>query len=77
VKQRKNFNGAVIMTTSVRVGGVIFLLISILVIWYSVASDYSYDAVSGTYAFASNGEKSTLVLRKDLIFQQQLSRAGK
>ena len=45
--------------------------------WYSVAADYDYDALSGTYTFSASGETSTLILRKDRTFQQELTHAGK
>jgi len=46
-------------------------------IWYVVASDYSDSAVSGIYRLAQDGETSTLVLKPDHTFQQELSRLGK
>lgn len=49
----------------------------LLGIWYCVAADYSYGAVSGTYPLSLNGEVSTLILNKDRSFQQELSRDGK
>jgi hypothetical protein len=42
-----------------------------------VAADYSYRAVSGTYMFHGDGESSTLVLRQDQTFEQDLNRNGK
>jgi hypothetical protein len=47
------------------------------VLWYSVASDYGDGVVSGTYRLAQNGETSTLVLKPDHTFQQELSEHGK
>ena|SRR6202035_1176614 len=62
---------------SVRVTGGILLLILVFWVWYSVAADYGYSAVSGTYTFRLNGEASTLVLRKDHTFQQELTHQGR
>jgi hypothetical protein len=62
---------------SVQIVGWIFLSFAVFSIWYWVAADYSYSAVAGTYTFQSNGETSTLILRKDQSFQQVLSRQGK
>jgi hypothetical protein len=46
------------------------------VVWYSVASDYGDGVASGTYNLAENGETSTLVLKTDHSFQQELSERG-
>jgi hypothetical protein len=46
-------------------------------IWFVVATDYGDNAVSGTYDLAQNGEKSTLIVKPDHTFQQQLARSGK
>jgi hypothetical protein len=45
-------------------------------LWYSVAANYDYDALAGTYVFRGNGETSTLYLRVDRTFSQELSRSG-
>lgn len=65
------------MTIVLRVSCGIFLAIALFFLWYSVAADYGYKAVSGTYTFASNEERSTLVLKSDRSFQQELSKHGK
>src|ERR1700733_14315567 len=65
------------LTTSVRVAAGLLLLILVFWVWYCVAADYSYGAVSGTYTLSLNGEMSTLILNKDRSFQQELSRDGK
>jgi len=57
--------------------GILFSVILLFWVWYSVAADYGYNAVSCTYTFASNGERSTLVLKPDHSFQQELSKQGK
>ena len=65
------------MTKSARFGGALILLLLCYVLWYAVASDYGEDVASGTYHFAQAGEKSTLVLKSDHTFQQELSSLGK
>jgi hypothetical protein len=56
-------------------GGVL-LLILVLCAWYSVAANYDYGALSGTYTFRGNGEICTLRLRADRTFEQELARSG-
>jgi hypothetical protein len=57
------------------VGG--FAVLALLFwVWYVIAADYGYKAVSGKYTFAGNGEMSTLILAPDLSFRQELSRSG-
>jgi len=53
-----------------------FLPFALLWVWYSVAADYSYKAVAGTYTLQWNGESSTLVLKQDGSFQQELHQEG-
>lgn len=65
------------LTASSRVAAGLLLLILVSWVWYCVAADYSYGAVSGTYTLSLNGETSTLILSKDRGFQQELSRNGK
>ena len=60
-----------------RILGGIFLLIVLFWVWYCVAANYSYGAVSGTYSLQHNGEESTLVLRRDRSFQQELKHDGR
>lgn len=45
-------------------------------VWFYFASDFSDQVVAGTYHLAQNGETSTLVLRTDHSFQQNLLHAG-
>ncbi len=56
--------------------GCLFLLVACFVLWYSVASDYGDGVASGTFYLAENGETSTLVLKPDHSFQQELSEHG-
>lgn len=62
---------------SVKLGLVGIAIMTLLGCWYMVATDYSYSGVSGTYFFKSDQETSTLVLRGDQSFTQDLSRNGK
>jgi len=65
--------GAMKMTNFGRVASGILLSIILFWVWYSVAADYGYSAVSGTYTLQRNGETSTLLLRPDRSFQQEVS----
>ncbi len=58
-------------------GVAILLMVICFVFWYVIASDYGDSVVAGTYHLAQNGETSTLILKPDHIFQQELNRAGK
>jgi hypothetical protein len=53
-----------------------FVLVVCCVLWYIVASDYGDGVASGTYHFAEDGETSTLVLKPDHSFQQELTEHG-
>jgi hypothetical protein len=53
------------------------LAIVLFCVWYTIAANYSYGAVSGTYNFGENREASTLILKEDHSFQQGLSSNGK
>jgi hypothetical protein len=53
-----------------------FALLIGFVLWYTVASDYGDGVTSGTYHLAQNGETSTLVLKPDHTFQQELNKLG-
>lgn len=63
--------------TSVRIGCGVVLIPAFLCCWCMAAADYSYRAVSGTHVFHGDGESSTLFLRQDQSFQQDLNRDGK
>lgn len=67
------------MTKSIfdRVALAILLSIVVFVAWYSVAADYGYAAVSGTYVLHHDQEISTLVLKPDRTFEQEVRRGGK
>jgi hypothetical protein len=61
------------LTTAI---GVIFSLI-VLVLWYSVAANYDYGVLAGTYVLSRDGETCTLHLKSDRSFTQDLVRSGK
>jgi hypothetical protein len=54
----------------------LFLLVVCFVAGYSVASDYGDGVASGTYHFSQDGQTSTLILKPDHSFQQELSEHG-
>ena len=57
--------------------GVIFLFTIVIgVFWYWEGENFSVGTVSGTYDLKLSGEASTLVLRPDHSFQQELDSAG-
>jgi len=57
--------------------GLVFLLTALVgTFWYWEGENFSDGAVSGTYIHQLNGETSTLVLKPDRSFQQELDVAG-
>ncbi len=64
------------MNRSARMSAVVLVLIVLLGVWYSLASNHSYGALAGTYVFSRNGEKCTLYLRADQTFFEELDRSG-
>jgi hypothetical protein len=60
----------------VQVSGWTFLAIADFFIWYSIAANYEYDALVGTYVFHGNGEICTLYLNSDQTFAEELNRSG-
>jgi hypothetical protein len=66
------------MTKTIIARAAFGILLSILLfwVWYSVAANYDYGALAGTYVFDGSGEKCTLYLRPDRTFAQELSRSG-
>jgi hypothetical protein len=44
--------------------------------WFVIASDYSDTAASGTYRLVHNGVRSTLILRPDHSFRQEVIESG-
>jgi hypothetical protein len=63
------------MNASRILSGCLFVLVVFFVLWY-VVFDYSDGVASGTYHFAQDGQTSTLVLKPDHTFQQELSEHG-
>jgi hypothetical protein len=53
-----------------------FALLIGFVLWYTVASDYGDGVTSGTYHLTQKGETSTLILKPDHTFQQELNKLG-
>lgn len=56
--------------------GCLSVIVVCFVLWYIVASDYGDGVAAGTYHFAQDGQTSTLVLKPDHSFQQELSDHG-
>ena len=59
-----------------RAGLLLLLAILLFWTWYWRAADYTNNAIAGTYTYAGSGETSTLVLKRDQTFQQELNRGG-
>jgi hypothetical protein len=57
-------------------GGVLVVVVAFW-IWYVIAADYGYAALSGTYVLQSGPETSTLILRQNRTFEEQQSRMGR
>jgi hypothetical protein len=60
----------------VRAGCGLFLIIVLFGLWYSIAANYDYGALSGTYTFKRDGEKCTLYLRPNQTFSEELDSGG-
>lgn len=58
------------------VGGAVILAIVAFAGWYSIAANYDYGALAGTYIFNRDGERCTLSLRSDRTFSEELNRSG-
>jgi hypothetical protein len=58
------------------VGGTLLVAVIVGVAWYSVAANYDYRALAGTYVFDQGGERCTLQLRPDQTFSEELNRGG-
>lgn len=55
---------------------VVVVLLIAFTIWYSIAANYDYGALSGTYEFRGGGETCTLRLNSDRTFQQVVFHSG-
>jgi hypothetical protein len=62
--------------TFVRAGCGLLFVIVLFGLWYSIAANYDYRALSGTYTFKRNGEKCILYLRPNQTFSEELNRGG-
>jgi hypothetical protein len=51
------------------------LFVAVFCLWYSIASNYDYGALAGTYRFYGEGEKCILYLHADHTFQQEVTRS--
>jgi hypothetical protein len=60
-----------------RMIGWVFLAAAVFSVWYWFAADYSYGAVSGAYVYRSDDVTSTLVLKADRSFLQEVRLQGK
>ena len=65
------------LSRSARVGVSILIALTLCVVWWVIASNYDYGALAGTYKFQENGTSSTLILRPDKSFHEEISSAGK
>ena len=66
------------MTKRIVARAALGILLSIIIfwVWYSVAANYDYSALAGTYVFEGNGENCTLYLHPDRTFSQELIHSG-
>jgi len=62
------------MKTLAKVSFVLFGLFALFWVWYGIAADYDYQALSGTYTIARAGESCTLRLNADGSFSEELVR---
>ena len=64
-------------TKAPRRASIAILLSGVLfVIWYSVAANYDYGALAGTYVSHSNGATCILQLKPDRTFVEEVNRPG-
>jgi|HubBroStandDraft_1064217.scaffolds.fasta_scaffold67487_2 hypothetical protein len=64
-----------VRTRALTAGGVLLLILA-LCAWYSIAANYDYSALSGTYTFRDNAGSCTLRLHADRTFEQELSHSS-
>jgi hypothetical protein len=57
--------------------GCVFLLAGLVVLWYSIATDYDDSVAEGIYDFAQDAQSSTLRLRSDHVFEQERREHGR
>ncbi len=56
--------------------GIFVVVVSTLLEWYSIAANYSYAALAGTYTLRSSDQTCALHLRPDRTFTEELNRQG-
>jgi hypothetical protein len=62
---------------AVRITGGVLVVVVTFWVWYIVAADYGYAALSGTYILQSGPDTSTLILRENRTFEQEQSHMGR
>jgi hypothetical protein len=67
---------AQVLTRSAKLAGGTFLAILLFLGWYYVAANYDYGALAGTYSFHGDDVSSTLLLRSDRSFHQEVLERG-
>jgi hypothetical protein len=60
------------LNRSARAAAVTLLLVALFVGWWTIASNYDYSALAGTYMFRQRDMSATLTLRRDGTFHQEL-----
>src|ERR1039458_1820922 len=65
-----------VLTRSAKLAGGTFLAILLFLGWYYVAANYDYGALAGTYSFHGDDVSSTLLLRSDRSFHQEVLERG-
>jgi len=56
--------------------GIVLLLLGMFVGWYVIAANYDYSALAGTYVYRSGDVSSTLQLRANRTFHQEVVQNG-
>jgi hypothetical protein len=56
--------------------GSLFLALALFCVWWCLAANYDYDALSGTYAYRDSNINSVLILKPDRTFTQRLTQGG-
>jgi hypothetical protein len=70
-------SGSSLVARFLKAVGIVCLPCVLFTVWYSIASNYGYRAVSGTHTYKRRVESATLVLNKDQSFREELTRSGK
>lgn len=64
------------MSKSGRVAALLLVFIVAFCVWYSLASNYDYDDLAGSYVRVGGGETCKLFLRRDHTFKEELDHSG-